>query len=76
MPDNQQPTAGELRWRMDDHERRLQKVETNTEDIAVLKERLDTLADKVRALTTALWSVAVSLVVLTVSVLIAAGRFG
>ncbi|MBA3689522.1 MAG: hypothetical protein H0W81_11970 [Chloroflexi bacterium] len=70
------PTPGEMRWRLDDLERRVGKVETEADDIAVLKVKVDNLTERVKALTAALWSVVVSLIVLTVSVLFAAGRFG
>ena len=70
------PTNAELRWRVDDHQRRLVKVEEETDQIPVLVERIKALTERVRVLTTALWSVVGGLVLLTVSVLIAAGRIG
>lgn len=72
----EEPMPGEIRWRLDQLERRANEVEQKTDDIAVIKVELKILTERVRALTTAAWSVVGGLILLTVSVLFAAGRIG
>lgn len=69
-----QPTSGEIRWRLDDLGRRVAKVEDETDDVAVLKAEVRILTERVKALTVAAWSVCGALVVLAVTV--AARSFG
>lgn len=70
------PRAGELAWRSDDHERRLKLVEERVEHVPVLEERIAQLTERMAAVTRALWTVAGGLVLLVISVLIAAAQFG
>jgi hypothetical protein len=70
------PTIGEVRYRLEDHDRRLAKVEAEADDIAVMKVKIDLLAERVRVMTAALWSVAGALVLVAVSVILKSGGFG
>jgi hypothetical protein len=70
------PTIGEVRYRLEDHDRRLSKVEAEADDIAVMKVKIDLLAERVRVMTAALWSVAGALVLVAVSVILKSGGFG
>ena len=70
------PTPGETRWRLDDHDRRLGKVEEKADRVPVIEEKIDQLDEGFKAVKNALWAVAVALVIATVGILTAAGRFG
>jgi hypothetical protein len=70
------PTIGEVRYRLEDHDRRLAKVEAEADDIAVMKVKIDLLTERVRVMTAALWSVAGALVLVAVSVILKSGGFG
>jgi hypothetical protein len=76
MTPSDAPTIGEVRYRLEDHDRRLAKVEAEADDIAVMKVKIDLLAERVRVMTAALWSVAGALVLVAVSVILKSGGFG
>lgn len=70
------PTPGETRWRLDDHDRRLGKVEEKADQVPVIKEKIDHLEEGFESVKRALWAVAIALVTATLGVLVASGRFG
>jgi hypothetical protein len=76
MTPSDAPTIGEVRYRLEDHDRRLAKVEAEADDIAVMKVKIDLLTERVRVMTAALWSVAGALVLVAVSVILKSGGFG
>lgn len=70
------PRNGELQWRLDAAERKLVEVEKRIEHVPVLTERVAQLTERIEAVTRVLWTIAGGLVLLVISVLIAAAQFG
>ncbi len=70
------PGPGEIRWRLEQYERRMENMERKVESLPVLAEQVKQLTDRVEALMRLLWVVAGGFIVTTISVLWAAGRFG
>lgn len=69
------PGPGEIRWRLEDHDRRMANLERKVEAVPVLTEQVRQLTERVEALMRLLWVVAGGFIVTTISVLWAAGRF-
>ena len=70
------PRSGELAWRMDAVERRMDKAEKVVETLPILEERLKAATERLEAIQRVLWTIAGGLVLLVISVLIAAAQFG
>ena len=67
---------GELAWRMDALEQDMRAVKESTRTLPVLEERVKTLTERLEAIQRVLWTIAGGLVLLVVSVLVAAAQFG
>jgi predicted neutral ceramidase superfamily lipid hydrolase len=78
QPLSEQPNG--VRWTVQDHERRLARLEKHNEEhnFAVLENRIKTLEDRVSAMSRALWATAGSLVLaaVTFSLAVATGQVG
>jgi len=76
MSPDPQPRAGELSWRMDQVEREVVKMSAQVDQIPLLSERTKVLSERLEAIQRVLWTIAGGLVLLVISVLIAAAQFG
>lgn len=76
MSPEPEPRRGELSWRMDALEADVRAVKETTRVLPVLEERVKTLTERLEAIQRVLWTIAGGLVLLVVSVLIAASQFG
>lgn len=76
MSPEPEPRRGELSWRMDSLENEMRAVKESTRTLPVLEERVRTLTERLEAIQRVLWTIAGGLVLLVVSVLIAASQFG
>ena len=76
MSPEPEPRRGELSWRMDSLENEMRAVKESTRTLPVLEERVRTLTERLEAIQRVLWTIAGGLVLLVVSVLIAAAQFG
>ena len=76
MSPDPQPRAGEMSWRMDHIEREVVKMSTQVDQIPLLSERTKVLSERLEAIQRVLWTIAGGLVLLVISVLIAAAQFG
>jgi len=70
------PRAGELSWRLDHVEREVGQMSVQVDQIPLLSERTKVLAERLEAIQRVLWTIAAGLVMLVVSVLIAATQIG
>lgn len=70
------PRNGETAWRLDEAFRRIDILEKKTEDYPVTKSEMQGLKEDFEGVKRALWAVAVGLVGLMTSVLIATIKFG
>jgi hypothetical protein len=76
MSTSDAPRGGEVAWRLDEQNRRLEKVEKAVEPLPVIDERVKALTEGMESIKRVLWTIAGGLVLLVMSVLFAAAQFG